>query len=88
MFGASNAVKQVKRAYAVVVNDSIVKVGDSKIISKAFGVAEVDNRFLQARLIQDSFGNKVKVKALTLLQLSKYEERKADSKRKIVYLGM
>lgn len=88
MFGTSKAVKQVKGAYAVIVNDSIVKMGDSRIIAKSFGVSPVEDRFLQARLIKDSLGGPVKVRALTLRQLSLFEKRAADSSRKLVYLGM
>ena len=76
----------IKGAYAVAVkvdDNWVAKVGDSKMIAEAFGVGQVEDRGLQARLCMDSCPDATDCKAMTLDEFRVFRSQVEESNEKL-----
>ena len=79
-------IKKIENAFvvAVKVDDNwIAKVGDSKMIAEAFGVAQVEDRGLQARLCMDSCPDATDCKAMTLAEFRVFRSQVEESNEQL-----
>ena len=79
-------IKKIENAFvvAIKVDDNwIAKVGDSKMIAEAFGVGQVEDRGLQARLCKDSIYEATDCKAMTLAEFRAFRSQVEKKKKKL-----
>ena len=79
-------IKKIENAFVVAIkikNIWVAKVGDSKMIAEAFGVGQVEDRGLQARLCMDSCPDATDCKAMTLAEFRVFRSQIEESNEKL-----
>jgi len=79
-------IKKIENAFVVAIkikNIWVAKVGDSKMIAEAFGVGQVEDRGLQARLCMDSCPDATDCKAMTLDEFRVFRSQIEESNEKL-----
>ena len=79
-------IKKIENAFVVAIeikNTWVAKVGDSKMIAEAFGVSQVEDRGLQARLCMDSCPDATDWRAMTLAEFRVFRSQVEESNEKL-----